>query len=60
MNDHGDAAFVMSRDGINNDPSPDGIDVGVYRYNRRTGVVPVMLRECRPRMAASSGDHGTS
>src|SRR5581483_8718314 len=51
MSDPGDAAFVMSRDGINNDPSPDGIDVGVYRYNRRTGVVPVML----PGMSAPDG-----
>jgi len=51
MNDRGDAAFAMSRDGIYNSPTPDGINVGVYRYNRRTGVVPVML----PGMPAPGG-----
>ena len=51
MNDSGDVAFVMSRDGINNIPSPLGINAGVYRYNRRTGMVPVLL----PGMPAPGG-----
>jgi len=51
MNERGDVAFGMSRDGINNWPSPDGINAGVYRYNSHTGVVPVMV----PGMPAPSG-----
>lgn len=51
MNERGDAVFNMTRDGINNVPTPYGINVGVYRYNRRTGVVPVMV----PGMPAPGG-----
>ncbi len=43
MNEHVDVAFMMTRDGINNVPNPLGINTGVYRYNSRTGVVPVMV-----------------
>src|SRR5262249_43574318 len=51
MNDRNDVAFSMSRDGIDNSPTPDGINVGVYRYNDRSGVVPVMV----PGMPAPGG-----
>jgi hypothetical protein len=42
MNDHGDVAFIMTRDYLNL-PPPTGFNAGVYRYNSRTGIVPVML-----------------
>jgi hypothetical protein len=51
MNERDDVAFVMSRDGINNVPTPLGINAGVYRYNSRTGIVPVMV----PGMPAPGG-----
>ncbi len=51
MNDRGDVAFGMSRDGINNWPSPDGINAGIYRYNSHSGIVPVMV----PGMPAPGG-----
>ena len=51
LNDFGDAAFVMTRDGINFVPTPWNINLGVYRYSRRTGVVPVMV----PGMRAPGG-----
>src|SRR5208337_4713180 len=51
MNENGDVAFIMTRDGINNVPEPYGINSGVYRYNSRNGVVPVMV----PGMAAPGG-----
>ena len=51
MNERGEVAFVMGRDGINNVPMPNGINAGVYRYNQRTGMVPVMV----PGMQAPGG-----
>jgi hypothetical protein len=43
MSDNGEAAFVMTRNGIDFVPSPTGFNAGVYRYNSRTGIVPVMV-----------------
>jgi hypothetical protein len=51
MNERGDVAFAITRDGINNVPEPSGINAGVYRYNRLTGVTPVMI----PRKLATPG-----
>jgi len=51
MNDRGDVAFVMTRDGINYTPTPWNLNLGVYRYRRQTGVVPVMV----PGMRAPGG-----
>jgi hypothetical protein len=43
MNEHADVAFMMTRDGINNVPTPYGINSGVYRYDAHSGVVPIMV-----------------
>ena len=47
MNDHGEAGFIVSRDGPGVFPSPPdhptGWNAGVYRYNSRTGITPVMI-----------------
>lgn len=50
MNENGDVAFIMTRD-YGNEPPILGLDAGVYRYNSRTGVAPVML----PGMPAPGG-----
>jgi len=56
MNAHGDVAFIVSRDGPGIFPSPPtlptGWNAGVYRYDSRTGVVPVMI----PGMPAPGGN----
>jgi len=50
MNDHGEVVFAMTRDNLSS-LSPVGANAGVYRYNSRTGVVPVMV----PGMSAPGG-----
>lgn len=42
MNDHGDVAFIVTRDYLNI-PPPAGFNAGVYRYNSHTGIIPVMV-----------------
>jgi hypothetical protein len=42
MNNHGDVAFAMTRDYLSF-LLPVGANAGVYRYNSRTGLVPVMV-----------------
>jgi len=51
MNDAGEVGLVMTRDGINYVPTPWNINLGVYRYNRHSGVIPVMV----PGMRAPGG-----
>lgn len=48
MNDHGEVAFIISRDGPGNFPSPTGWNAGVYRYDSRTGINPVMVPGTTP------------
>ena len=43
MNDSGDVAFIVTRDGPENVPSPLGFNAGVYRYDSRLGAVPVIV-----------------
>jgi hypothetical protein len=50
VSDPGNVAFIMTRDYLST-PPPTGLDAGVYRYNSRSGIVPVML----PRTPAPSG-----
>jgi len=42
MNEWGEVAFTMTRNEFV-EPPPAGLNAGVYRYNPRTGVVPVMV-----------------
>jgi len=48
MNDHGEVAFIISRDGPGNFPSPTGWNAGVHRYDSRTGINPVMVPGSTP------------